>query len=157
MVCANITNVYIAKAQMYNLRLGNETSWSNTGVGARGAGTLQKWWESQMWSCSLVLLDFKKTPCCILSSELPTCPVVLLRSISRKLFFSCILSCESPSWLLDWWVRRGVNTCPRIERKQRIVKTFWRQWHRYWLEMGKLLTEVIFCDLNHRDGLASYK
>ena len=35
-VCANTTNVYVAKAQMYNLRLGTETSWSNTGVGARG-------------------------------------------------------------------------------------------------------------------------
>ena len=69
MVCANTTNVYVAKAQMYNLRLGTETSWSNTGVGGREAGTLQKWWESQMWSCSLALLDFKKTPCCILSCD----------------------------------------------------------------------------------------
>ena len=94
MVCANTTNVYVAKAQMYNLRLGTETSWSNTGVGARGAGTLQKWWESQMWSCSPALLDFKKTPRCILSSEPPnlsSCPAPL----DFKNTPCCILSCDA--------------------------------------------------------------
>ena len=33
-----------------------------------------------MWSCSLALLDFKKTPCCILSSDTPnlsSCPAPL--------------------------------------------------------------------------------
>ena len=78
-VCANTANIYVAKVQMYNLRLGTGTSWSNTGSGGR-EGTLQKWWESQMWSCSLALLDFKETPCCILFSEPPnlsSCPAPL--------------------------------------------------------------------------------
>ena len=36
-VCANTANIYVAKVQMYNLRLGTGTSWSNTRTGgARG-------------------------------------------------------------------------------------------------------------------------
>ena len=41
-VCANTANVDIAKAQMYDLKLGNGTSWSNTMSGDSGRGDIAK-------------------------------------------------------------------------------------------------------------------
>ena len=122
-VCANTANVYVVKAQMYNLRLGTGTSWSNTRTGeARGQDIAKVVGKSNVVLFSSPARFQENPPCCILSSEPPNlsrCPAPL---DFKKTFLLCILSCDAPNWLLDWRVRKGVNTCPRSEQKTSSAK-----------------------------------